>query len=216
MFKRRTYSTLWTTAVRIHSRWHIFATFTLLSVEKVNQFLKKNQCQFPSLWACLWLTLYGTSAMEIMILFSWLHYHNFLTIRKCSWSLLWNEVWDLSLAQISENYPQLFTHFFWPKNPPPFSANGAKWCSETDERNTITKPINFTILKLPLLWMPSIHFDFIYIFNTLKTKFCIFQYFYQLFLLQNVPVNNKVYVGYVIYLFVQSCGEIWWCVMAHI
>lgn len=79
---------------------------TVVSEEK-NQFLKKNQCQFPSLSACLWLTVYGTSAMEIMILFFWLHYHSFLTIWKCCWGLLWNRLWDLSSLKLVQITPTL-------------------------------------------------------------------------------------------------------------
>lgn len=73
---------------------YFWSIHTVVSEEK-NQFLKKNQCQFSSLWACLWLTVYRTSAMEIMILFFWLHYHTFLSVWKCSWGLLWNrlEIW---------------------------------------------------------------------------------------------------------------------------
>lgn len=65
-------STLWTTTVLIHYCWYVLVLHTVVSEEK-NQFLKKNQCQFPSLWACLWLTVYVTSAMEIMISIFWLN-----------------------------------------------------------------------------------------------------------------------------------------------
>lgn len=89
----------------------ILEGFTLSSEEK-NQFLKKkNQCQFSSLRTCLWLTVYGTSAMEIMILSC--RTSTVFDCRKCTGGLLRHlKAVRYKLAPIRVNFPNTLLVFF--------------------------------------------------------------------------------------------------------
>lgn len=91
---------------------YFWSLHTVVREEK-NQFLKKkNQCQFSSLRACLWLTVYGTSAIEIMILSC--RTSTVFDRRKCTGGLLRHlKAVRYKLAPIRVNYPNTVIVFLW-------------------------------------------------------------------------------------------------------
>lgn len=84
---------------------------TVVREEKNQSLKKKNQCQFSSLRACLWLTVYGTSAMEIMILSCCTS--TVFDCRKCTGGLLRHlKAVRYKLAPVRVNYPNTLLFFF--------------------------------------------------------------------------------------------------------